>query len=154
MVLVESRQQVIAGHPCPTGFLRSELPGDWCYRTGETAIRPADIATKAVVHDSNSMRWVIDLDLRPAGATLFEAFSVKHAGKDSAIVDHATVLAVMPLPKIDRQLSTSHWTLDAAWTEQQARRIERSLGGTDTTNQLVPMSACHPGASNEVICTP
>lgn len=152
IVLVETRQQVIAGHPCPAGFLRSELPGDWCYRVGEAAIRPGDIATKAVVHDSNSMRWVIRLDLRPEAETRFEAFSAKHAGEDSAIVDDATVLAVIPLPKIDPQLSTSHWNLDAAWTEQQARRIERSLGGTDIPNRPAPV--CHPGAGNEVICTP
>ena len=31
------------------------------------------------------------------------------------------------------------WTLDGLWTEQQARRIERALGGTDITNSLITL---------------
>jgi hypothetical protein len=153
MVLVEARQQVIHGHPCPDGFLQSELPGDWCYRIGEVVIGPADIETKAVIHNTNSMRWEIEMDLRPAGARRFDAFSIEHAGQDGAIVAGATVLAVIPLPKIER-FSTSHWTLNEAWTEQQTRRIERSLGGDDITNSLVPITQCIDATDRKIADSP
>lgn len=87
------------------------------------------------------MRWVINMSLRPAAAKRFVVFSNAHAGQDSAIVVGASVVATLPLSAIDDGAFPNHdWTLDGHWTEQQARRIERSLGGTDITNKMVTLA--------------
>jgi hypothetical protein len=140
MVQVEARQQVIHGRPCPPTFLPSELPGDWCYRIGAVLLRPADVAEKSVLLDPDRVRWVINISLRPAAAKRFAAFSNAHAGQDSAIVVSGSVVATLPVSTVDGGGFPVHdWTLDGPWTEQQARRIERSLGGNDITNSLVTL---------------
>lgn len=140
IVQVESRQQVIHGRQCPPTFLPSELPGDWCYGIGEVILRPADVVEKSVLLDRDLVRWVINISLRPVAAKHFVAFSNAHAGQDSAIVVGASVVARLPVSAVDGAGFPVHdWTLDGRWTEQQARRIERSLGGTDITSTLVTL---------------
>jgi len=136
MALVEARQQVKHGHPCPTNFLPSEGPGDWCYQAGKSLLRPDDVVAKTVFRDRNHQSWAIMLSLRPDAAKRFAALSGSHSGSDTAIVVDGTVIASIPAPSTSGVDSpaTPFWTLNGLGTEAQVRRVARSFGGVEVAN--------------------
>jgi hypothetical protein len=130
---IDASQQVVHGQPCPAGFISSELPGDWCYRLGETILRPTDFVGKSVYLDPNQVRWVIAISLRSEAAKRFVTFDNTHDDHNLAIVVAGSVVATLP---VNRSLTpaSQFWTLDGPWTEQQARRIGGALGGVASAN--------------------
>jgi hypothetical protein len=145
---IDASQQILRGRSCPAGFVPSELPGDWCYRLGETILRPTDFVGKSVYLDPNQVRWVIAISLRSVAAQRFAAFDNTHVGDELAIVVAGSVVTILPVNASPTPAS-QFWTLDGPWTERQARRIGGSLGGVEVANpaRLPPAPGLPAGAA-------
>jgi hypothetical protein len=138
LALVDGKQQVIHGQPCPSGFIPSEMPGDWCYRLGSVIARPSDLATKAAYLDRNWVRWVVAIRLRPAAAKRFARLAGTGGSRTIAIVANGEVVAALPRGPGEFPggvMLQTGWILDGQWKPAEARRIEGALGGRDISAQ-------------------